>query len=106
LGLSGQVPRRVDAATKTGLLELLDEATDEGWSLRRTCRQLELGEVRVHRWLARRDRGDLIDAKPGGAPMHGLLDEEVEAIGSAQSLVDTLMCPGFGRVWFLESACS
>jgi hypothetical protein len=28
LGLSGRVPHRVDAATKTGLLELLDEGPD------------------------------------------------------------------------------
>jgi len=80
LGLSGQVPRRVDAATKSGLLELLEEATDEGWSLRRACAQLELGEVRAHRWLHRRDHGDLIDARPGGTPMHGLLDDEAEQI--------------------------
>jgi len=80
LGLSGQVPRRVDAATKTGLLELLEEATDEGWSLRRACQQLELGEVRAHRWLGRRRVGDLTDAKPGGAPMHGLLEDEAEQI--------------------------
>ena len=78
--LSGQVPRRVDAATKAGLLELLDEATDEGWSLRRACTQLELGELRAHRWLGRRDHGDLHDARPGGAPMHGLLEEEAEQI--------------------------
>ena len=47
--MSGPIPRRVDAATKTGLLELLEEATDGGWSLRRACAQLELGEVRAHR---------------------------------------------------------
>lgn len=80
MGLSGRVPRRVDAATKAGLLELLDEATDEGWSLRRACQQLELAEVRAYRWLGRRGAGDLDDAKPGGSPMHGLLDEEVEQV--------------------------
>lgn len=78
--MSGQVPRRVDAATKTGLLELLDEATDEGWSLRRACRQLELGELRAYRWLGRRDTGELEDARPGGSPMHGLLEEEATQI--------------------------
>ena len=78
--MSGQVPRRVDAATKTGLLELLDEATDEGWSLRRACRQLELGELRAYRWLGRRDTGGLEDARPGGSPMHGLLEEEATQI--------------------------
>lgn len=78
--MSGQVPRRVDAATKAGLLELLDEATDEGWSLRRACRQLELGELRAYRWLGRRDTGGLEDARPGGSPMHGLLEEEATQI--------------------------
>jgi len=34
-------------ATKAGLLELLDEALDEGWTLRRACRELELGEIRA-----------------------------------------------------------
>jgi hypothetical protein len=36
--------------------------------------------VRAYRWLGRRGGGDLADAKPGGAPMHGLLDEEVEQV--------------------------
>jgi len=47
LGLSGRVPRRVDAATKAGLLALLDDAMAAGWPLRRACRQLELGETRA-----------------------------------------------------------
>jgi putative transposase len=80
LGLSGQVPRRVDAATKASLLGLLDAATEAGWSLRRACGQLELGEVRAYRWLGRRDHGELADSKPGGSPMHGLLEEEAEQV--------------------------
>jgi putative transposase len=80
VGLSGRVPHRVDAATKAGLLDLLDEAVDAGWPLRRVCAQLELGEVRAHRWLARRARGQLADSDPGGSPMHGLLAEEAAAI--------------------------
>ncbi|MGH3456294.1 MAG: integrase core domain-containing protein [Nocardioidaceae bacterium] len=80
MGLSGRVPRRVDAATKAGLLDLLDEALDGGWTIRRGCHELELGEVRAHRWLARRARGQLADKDPGGAPMHGLLDDEVAEI--------------------------
>ena len=80
MGLSGRVPHRVDAATKAGLLDLLDEAVDAGWPLRRACAQLELGEVRAHRWLARRARGQLADNDPGGSPMHGLLAEEAAAI--------------------------
>jgi len=80
LGLSGRVPRRVDAATKAGLLALLDDALDAGWSLRRCCHTLELGEVRAHRWLGRRARGQLADHRPGGSPLHGLLAEEAEQI--------------------------
>jgi putative transposase len=70
----------VDAATKAGLLDLLDEALDAGWTLRRTCHVLELPERRAHRWIARRARGQLVDRAPGGSPMHGLLDDEVAEI--------------------------
>jgi transposase InsO family protein len=41
---------------------------------------LELGEVRVHRWVARRARGALADRAPGGSPLHGLLAQEAEQI--------------------------
>ena len=78
--LSGRVPRRVDAATKAGLLDLIDEAVDGGWNIRRVCGVLELGEIRAHRWFARRSRGRLADSAPGGSPMHGLLPEEQEQI--------------------------
>jgi len=80
LGLSGRVPYRVDAATKAGLLALIDEAVDADWTIRRACRVLELGEVRAHRWYARRARGKLADRAPGGSPMHGILPEEAEQI--------------------------
>jgi len=80
LGLSGRVPRRVDAATKAGLLDLLDEALDAGWTLRRVCHELELPERRAHRWIPRRARGQLADRTPGGSPMHGLLADEVAEI--------------------------
>jgi putative transposase len=80
LGLSGRVPARVDVATKAELLDLLDEAVDAGWTLRRVCHELELPERRAHRWIARRGCGRLADAAPGGSPMHGLLPEEVDAI--------------------------
>ena len=80
LGLSGRVPRRVDAATKAGLLDLLDDALEAGWTLRRAAGVLELGEVRAHRWFARRAMGQLVDRAPGGSPMHGLLPEEAEQI--------------------------
>jgi hypothetical protein len=55
LGLSGRVPRRVDAATKTGLLELIDGVVAEGWDHRRACRVLGLKESRAWRWRIRRD---------------------------------------------------
>ena len=80
MGLGGRVPRRVDAATKARLLELLDEALDGGWTLRRVCHELQLPERRAHRWIARRARGRLADRAPGGSPMHGLLDDEVAEI--------------------------
>jgi putative transposase len=80
LGLSGRVPRRVDAATKAGLLDLIDSAIDSGWTTRRACGVLEVGEVRAHRWYARRARGRLADASPGGSPMHGILSEEAAEI--------------------------
>jgi hypothetical protein len=81
LGLSGRIPRRVDAATKAGLLGLLDEALDAGWTVRRVCHELELGEVRAHRWVGRRARGRLVDKVPGGSPVHGLLPgEEAEIL--------------------------
>ena len=80
MGLSGRVPRRVDAATKAGLLELIDAAVEAGWTTRRACGVLELGEIRTHRWYARRARGKLTDARPGGSPMHGILPEEATQI--------------------------
>lgn len=80
MGLSGRVPHRVDAATKAALLGLLDDAVEGGWTLRRACHELELGEVRAHRWIARRAAGELADKAPGGSPMHGLLDEEAAEI--------------------------
>ncbi len=80
MGLSGRVPHRVDAATKAGLLDLIDEAVEADWTIRRACRVLELGEVRAHRWHARRARGKLADHAPGGSPMHGILAEEAREI--------------------------
>jgi hypothetical protein len=67
----------VDAATKFGLLELIDEAVEAGWPLRRACRLLDLNETRAWRWMDRRRRDELDDKAPGGNPSHGLLDDEV-----------------------------
>jgi putative transposase len=80
LGLSGRVPSRVDAATKAGLLVLLDQATEQGWTVRAACGVLELGELRTWRWLARHGADQLADHASGGNPVHGLLDWEVAEI--------------------------
>lgn len=61
MGLSGRVPHRVDEATKSGLLDLIEEASEAGWNLRRACRVLELPERRVQRWVRRREAGQLAD---------------------------------------------
>jgi putative transposase len=80
LGLSGPVPPRVDAATKAGLLALLGQATQAGWTVRGACQVLEVNQLRIYRWLGRRAVGELEDHPPGGSPMHGLLDWEVAEI--------------------------
>jgi putative transposase len=80
LGLSGRVPPRVDQATKAGLLDLLEQACGQGCTVRGACQVLEVGELRVYRWLGRRAAGELADQAPGGSPMHGLLEEEVAEI--------------------------
>ena len=41
---------------------------------------LDLAEVRAHRWYARRAKGRLEDAAPGGSPLHSILPEEIEQI--------------------------
>ena len=81
MGLSsGPVPSRVDARVKAGLLDLIDHAAGRGWSTRRACRLLDLDENRAARWARRRVADRLDDAAPGGHPVHGLLDAEVEAV--------------------------
>ena len=80
MGLIGGVPPRVAAATKHALLELLDQAVAEGFTLQAACRVLQVGERRVNRWQARRTAGALADHPSGGGAVHGLLDEEVEQV--------------------------
>jgi putative transposase len=79
LGLAGRVPPRVDAATKSGLLDLLEQAVGQGWTVRAACQALGVSELRIYRWLGRRAAGELADQAPG-SPMHGLLDWEVTEI--------------------------
>ena len=78
MGLSGRVPRRVDAATKTALIDLVDSAVAGGWTTRDACRYLELSQRRLERWRCRGD--DLDDAPPGGNPVHGITPEEEDEI--------------------------
>jgi len=68
---------------KAGLLDLLDHATQRGWSRRRACRLLDLDEDRAGLWQARHRAGGedaLVDHAPGGGAIHGILDYEREAI--------------------------
>lgn len=74
------MPRRVDAAVKAGLLDLIDQAVKEGWDHRAACRLLEVNETRAWRWRARRTGGRLEDRSAGGNPVHGLLAWEAEEI--------------------------
>jgi putative transposase len=78
--LIGGVPPRVAAATKAALLELVDQAVTEGFTMQRSCRVLQVTERRVRRWQARRVAGALQDRSAGGGAVHGLLEEEVEQI--------------------------
>jgi transposase InsO family protein len=70
----------VDQATKAGLLDLLEQACGQGWTVRAVCQVLVVSEPRVYRWLGRRAADQLADQAPGGSPMHGLLDWEVAEI--------------------------
>jgi transposase InsO family protein len=70
----------VDEGVKAGLLDLVDHAVERGWSARRAARLLGLDHVRLGRWEARRQAGQLADRAPGGHPLHGLLEAERAAI--------------------------
>jgi len=77
------VPARVDAATKQGLLDLVDYAAGQGWPLSKTCAVLGLSNRRHRRWRRRQDSGNnLDDGQPGASP-GALMPSEVEAIVKA-----------------------
>jgi putative transposase len=80
LGLIGGVAPRVEAATKHALLGLVDQAVGEGFTVQAACRVLQVTKRRVNRWQARRVASTLADRPAFGGAVHGLLDEEVEAI--------------------------
>lgn len=79
--MSGPVPARADGTAKAALLGLIDGAVDAGWSFSRACAVLELDRGRAWRWQQRRAADRLDDARPGGNPIHGLLEwEEAEIL--------------------------
>ncbi len=81
MGLSGQVPQRVDAAAKAGLIGLVDGAVRSGWSDAQACRYLELSQRRLQRWRCRVAAGvGLDDEPPGGSALHALTPQEAEEI--------------------------
>lgn len=103
----------MDAATKTGLLALLDAAVGGGWDHGRACRLLELKESRAFRWRRRRDQGQLNDEAAGGHPVHGLLPweaAEIVALFNEWAEIDSshrkLAHRGsyLGRVWVSPSS--
>ena len=81
---AGPVPSRVPGPAKAGLLELIGDATAEGFSLRQACNWLAVSHTRVLSWQARPNAGQgLEDAAVGpvaGEVLHALLDWEKEAI--------------------------
>jgi len=81
LGLIGPLPARVPAEVKELVLKTVDEAVAAGFCHSWACSLWRVSDDRVHRWRARqRDVGSLVDAAPGGNPVHGILPAEVEAI--------------------------
>lgn len=100
------------AATKHGLLDLIDRALGDGWDHRRACGYLELGEGRAWRWRERRAAGTLEDLPSGGHPVHAITPAEERAVLAVfEDFQDTdrshrkLAHRGSyeGRVWVSES---
>ena len=75
------MPARVPAEVKELVLKTIDDAVAAGFAHSWACSRWQVSDSRVHRWRAhRRDAGTLVDAAPGGHPVHALLPEEVAAI--------------------------
>ena len=56
------------------------EAVAEGFTTQAACRVLQVTQRRVNRWQVRRAAGRLADRPAGGGAVHGLLEEEIEAV--------------------------
>ena len=71
----------MSAETKLELMGLVDGAVAAGWAHTRTCRVLQIEDVRVHRWRARlAETGTLEDRAPVGNAVHRILEWEEQAI--------------------------
>ncbi len=74
MGLIGPVPARAPADVKELVLTTVDDAVADGFTHTWACSLWQVSDDRVHRWrVRRRDVGSLIDAAPGGNPLHGLM---------------------------------
>ena len=90
LGMSGPVPARAGGAAKAALPGLVGDAASAGWTLGRACAVLELDRGRLWRWRQRCAGGRLDDARPGGRPIHGVLEwEEAEVLALFAEWGDT-----------------
>ena len=81
MGLNGVIPPRVPAAAKELILDTVDDATAAGLAHRWATSLWGVSDDRVHRWRTRsRQRGSLVDHRPGGGAVHSLLTDEVDEI--------------------------
>ena len=83
MGLTGgPVPARVSSEVKSGLLALVDDAEEAGWSQQAACAVLGVDRRRLWRWRRRLDDGQgLADARPGPAEaLRGILPWERDEI--------------------------
>lgn len=81
---AGPVPTRVPGPAKHALLELVEHATQEGFSLRQACVWLAVSHTRMLSWKARTRAGAGLEDGPAGPVagqvLHALLDWEKDAI--------------------------
>lgn len=63
------------------VLKTVDDAVAAGFAHGWACSLWQVSDDRVHRWRQRRrEVGSLVDAAPGGHPVHGLLGWEIDAV--------------------------